>query len=160
MSIDCLQLKQYIILPALTAIGLNSENAVKLLLGTCAQESAMGNYLVQNKIGFNGACGIFQMEKAAYNSLYDSYITRSVSMSAKMKLYLGYNSKPPFERMCSDLSLATIMARLFYYAIKEDLPDPNDVNAIAQYYKKYWNTIKGKATIDEFISNYNKYVIC
>jgi hypothetical protein len=154
------QLKDVIITPALTALGLYSPSAANLLLGTAAQESAMGKFIVQQGIGFRGGIGIYQMEKLTYNDIWDRMVKDNVSIRVKMRLYLGYEGRPAPERMASDLLLSTMMARLFYYSINRPLPDAQDIPAMAAYYKKWFNTSKGAATEQQFIDNYNRYVLC
>ena len=47
---------------------------------------------------------------------------------------------------------AILMARLHYMRVSEKIPD--NIISIADYYKKYYNTIKGA---DMFISRWNYY---
>lgn len=158
MPIDRSQLETFVIRPSLNAIGLLSENAVQLLLGTAAQESALGTYIVQKKMGFNGGLGIYQMEANTFHYIWDSVIQPSAAYRAKLRLLLGYDAKPPTSRMASDLALQTVMTRLFYWKIKEALPSLHDLNGMARYWKKYYNTQLGRGTEDQFIANYKKYV--
>lgn len=158
MGINCQQLRDIVIKPALASLGMNTDDAVYLLLLTAAQETRLGYYLVQQKIGFNGGIGIYQMEANAYHSIWDNMIAPYPAMKAKMKLYTGYDSKPPIARMATDLTLATIMARLYYYRVKEALPKRNDVKAMAQYWKKYWNTELGKGTVEQAVKSYDMFV--
>ena len=37
-------------------------------------------------------------------------------------------------------------------------PIPKTLELQAEYYKKYYNTAGGKATVDEYITNYNNFV--
>lgn len=159
MSISCPQLRDIIIIPALTALGLNSESAVNLLLGTAAQETQMGRYLIQTNISpYKGGIGIYQMQAPTYDYIWNRHVDGSNSMKAKIKLFLGFEGKPPAARMASDLSLASIMARLNYANVLERLPEATDVNALARYWKVYWNTMQGKGTQDQFVQNYKEYV--
>jgi hypothetical protein len=50
------------------------------------------------------------------------------------------------------------MARLFYAAIPEKLPDAGDVRGMAEYWKKFYNTRFGSGTTEEFVTNYARYV--
>ena len=153
------QVKELIIVPALTALGLNSPSAVNLLLGTMAQESQMGHFIVQTNIGLKGGIGAYQMERPAYLDIWRNKVAISTSLKAKIRLLLGYEIMPSAERMASDVMLSTIMARLYYAAISSPFPNPDDISGLAHYYKKYWNTELGKATEQEFINNYNKYIL-
>lgn len=159
MSINCPQLRDVIIKPVLTALGMNSLSAVNLLLGTAAQESQMGHYIVQQKIGFKGGIGIYQMQKPAFEMVWDRLIYSNPAMLARMRLLLNYNGKPPAERMASDIALATAMTRLYYYAINTALPEADDIVELAMYWKKFYNSPIGKGTEQQFVDNYHRYVL-
>jgi len=120
---------------------LYNKSAVNLLLGTAAQESKFGTYIRQ----INGpALGIFQMEKPTFDWLKNIY-----------------GSKYPigeFDELEYNLKLAILLARLRYRIVKEPLPDANNEEGLARYWKKYYNTPLGKGTIEQFINNYKKYV--
>lgn len=158
MSIDCYQLSEYVIKPALSCLGLGGDDAAHLLLLTCAQETQLGKYLVQAKINFSGGIGIYQMQAPTFHYIWDNQVAPYAAVRAKIKLYIGYDNKPAIQRLATDLSLATIMARLFYHRVEEPLPNCNDMKAVATYYKKYWNTERGKATVEEAMANYVLYV--
>lgn len=158
MAFDIYEFREDVVKPALAAINLLSASAVNLLLGTCAQETAFGTFLIQKKIGYEGGLGIYQMERNTYNFVWDAKVQPSPAVRAKIRVYLGYDGKPPAYRLVSDLALATIMARLYYHTFTEPLPEPNDIPGLARYYKLYWNTPNGAATEQQFISNYERYV--
>lgn len=150
------QYKEEILLPVLDLLESNTPSALQLMLGTMAQESRCGTYISQLKDG--PARGIYQMEEATYQDILDNFIKYRLSLSHKILFFLGYNEWPEAKRLNSDLLLSTIFARLHYKRVPEELPVPNDVRAMAKYYKKYYNTPKGKATEEEFIKNYEKYI--
>ena len=157
---DVNQLKNYVIIPSISAIGMYSVEAVQLLLMTCATETHLGQYIKQANLGYNdGAFGIYQQQALSYNELYDNLITPSQSMTAKMRLYLNYVGKPPVQRLMTDCALATIMARMFYHNIPEPIPEATNVEALAYYYKKYYNTEMGKAKVPEVITAYKLLVL-
>ncbi len=153
------QVRDLIISPCLIALGLYSPSAVQLLIGTCSQESQMGKYIAQQGIGLKGGIGIYQMQKNAFDDIWQRVILPNVALRAKLRLFLGYEGKPSAERMVSDIALSTAMARLYYYAIPSALPDANDIPALAAFWKKFYNTPSGGGTEQEFIDNYKKYVI-
>ena len=119
----------------------------------------MGHYLVQQNIGFKGGIGIYQMQRGTYDDIWSRKINDKVAIKARIRLMLGYEGKPPAERMATDMTLATIMTRLFYAAIPNPLLASDDIRGIGEYWKRYYNTALGKGTVDEFVTNYRKYVI-
>ncbi|MEE9302680.1 MAG: hypothetical protein V3U84_02735 [Thiotrichaceae bacterium] len=130
-----------------------SENAVELLMLTAAQETLLGKYLWQVK---GPALGIFQMEPNTYTDIWMNFLT------GRTKILLALNDWIPsagsYElRMKSNLAYQIIMARIFYLRVPALLPPANDIPAMAAYYKKYWNTHLGAATVSDAIHNYMKY---
>jgi len=123
---------------------LSSPGAVKLLLGTGAQESHLGTYMRQLK---GPAVGMFQMEP-------DSFEWLQVKYAEKYPQLVGRGA-PEMEW---DLKLAIIMARLRYRADIFDIPSSDDLPGIAAYWKRVYNTKYGKGTEAEFIANYKRFV--
>lgn len=159
MTIDVEQFKKFVVEPVCKSLGANSPAAMNLLLGTAAQETHMGHWLVQQRIGYNGGIGIFQMEAPTYHFCYAKQITQKPRYKGAFKLLTGYDQKPLAQRLATDLMLATFMARLYYMGFPEPLPRHDDLEGLAWYYKKYWNTSAGAATVEDFIRNYKKYVL-
>lgn len=140
--IDGSQLRTLVIKPALMDLVMFSEEALELLTFTCATESQGGTYLKQIK---GPALGIFQMEPATYNDIWQNYINNHNDI--KLKLLHNFNAPvmPDEERMIYDLRFATAMARIHYLRIPEPLPRLHDLDGLWDYYKKYYNTAAGKA---------------
>lgn len=126
----------------LTEKGLYSESAVKLLLGTMAVESDFGKFTRQ--IG-GPALGIFQMEKPTFEWLKEKY-------SDEYGL-----SRYSFEMLETNNKLAVLFARLRYLVAPDDLPKESDIKGLAEYWKKHYNTPKGKGKTTDFISKFKTY---
>lgn len=152
---NLIQFRECIIKPALMDLQLYSVDALELLVFTCAVESNGGTYLKQIK---GPALGIYQMEPATYNDIWQNYI----KFRPKLALILSSNfdamRMPPEDRMVYDLRYATAMARLFYLRANEPLPAFNDENAIWDYYKIYYNTSAGKADKVYSIGKYHDFI--
>jgi hypothetical protein len=150
MSINTKQLRELVIQPTLEYLGLDSLAAQNLLLGTCAQESAMGTYIKQ----VNGcALGIYQMEPATHDDIWKNFIFFNFSLKEKVS-ELGTTQG----KLIGNLNYATAMCRIHYMRINEPLPAADNIYGLAAYWKKYYNTEKGKGTEEQFITNYQKYV--
>lgn len=163
IGIDVQQLKEYVIEPTLKELDLYSKSAVNLLLGTCAQESLMGHYLHQIK---GSALGIYQMEPTTHDDIWDNYLKYNQALETKLRCIACYfNSNPPSytkphpSLLVYDLKYATAMCRIHYLRVSESLPDAHDVLALANYWKRFYNTPKGKGTVTDFIYNYDKFGI-
>jgi len=143
-----------IIRDALDPLKLYSVKAEELLVITAAQESLGGTYLWQNdRLGFpkGPALGVYQMEPATYKDLFVNFL----SFHEQLLLRMTPGPDKP-ERMVYDLYYATQIARLYYYRFKEAIPE--DLEGQLRYYKKYWNTELGKATIAEARKNYERFL--
>lgn len=130
----------------LRTAGLHSASAVELLLGTCAKESDFGKS--RRQIGGGPALGVMQMEPATFGWLQGRY-------SSSLPELIGRNA----EDLVWDDRLSVIMARLRYLVVPSPLPPANDVEGMARYWKQHYNTPTGRGTVEEFIANYNMFVL-
>lgn len=154
--IDKTQLRTLIVVPVLQELGLHNEVAVNLLMGTCAQESRMGTYIKQ--IGTGPALGIYQIEPATHDDIWANFLKYKPELAAKIKRF-SISGLPDAQQMIGNLYYSTAMARTHYFRVKRPLPtDPNNIAALARYWKIFYNTVLGDGTEDEFIANYKKYV--
>lgn len=146
------QLRDHIIRPATQAVDLWSPASDVLLLGTCGIETKYGAYVRQ----INGpALGVFQMEPATHYDLWMRYLN-SKNMANRILDVCGDIAAPngiPDENILTyNLYYATLMSRVFYLRIPERLPAENDALGMATYYKKYYNTSKGKTDLKKAVS--------
>lgn len=150
--------RECIVRPALDQLQLYSLAAEELLVITCAQESLGGTYLMQNDArGYpkGPALGPYEMERPTYYDLFYNFLNYRPMLWERLvgpTLYV-----PDAERMVYDLRYATGVARLNYYRFPKPLPDYADIDALVRYYKKYWNTELGAATLKETRENYEKF---
>lgn len=152
MGININDLRNYIVRPTLEHLNLWTQAAENLLLGTAAQESQMGHYLHQVK---GLALGIYQIEPATHYDIWKNYLAYHSEL-AEAIYQLG---SPKEEQLIFNLSYATAIARVFYLRVKEPLPDANDLKGLAAYYKRYYNTSRGKATTSDYVKSYKRFVI-
>ena len=141
MALDKHQLKN-LIERVLTEINLNSPQAVDLLLGTCAQESAFGTYLRQT--GGGPALGAFQIEPATFQDLRGRY-------GVRFPIIGRY-----FEELEWDLRLSIIVSRVKYFSCPGPIPLTPEEQAA--YYKKNYNTPAGSGTVEQYMENWRRYV--
>lgn len=148
------QIKDLVIIPALEKIELYSPEAVTLMLGTACVESQCGEYLQQVPSG--PALGIFQIEMATYEDLIKNYLDFRPDLKARvMALYCeGMSAK---QNLTCNLLFQAVVCRLIYLRVSEKIP--NDLAGMANYWKKYYNTSKGKGTPEKFIEAYERYVV-
>lgn len=154
MSLDKSQLKE-LVSDTLDEIGLYSKDAVNLLLGTCAQESAFGTYIRQLNNG--PALGIFQMEPATYDDIVNNYLRYRYDLINEIETTCQCDLENNSEALEWNMKLAICMARIHYLRFKEGIP--NTIEGYAKYWKENYNTEKGAGTEEEFIRNYKEYVL-
>lgn len=148
--------RECIVRPALDQLKLYSVAAEELLVITCGQESVGGTYFMQNDArGFprGPAMGIYQMEPATYLDLWQNFLAYHPGWLDR--LHAGELPHADVGRLVYDLKYATMIARLNYYRVKEALPQ--DLEGQFRYYKKYWNTELGAATLPEIRRNYANF---
>lgn len=149
-------LREHVIRPTLTPLGLWSQAAEDLLVGTAAVESRMGTYLVQ--LGSGPAKGIYQMEPATHQDIWDNWLRYrprdewAITQRVAQYLWDGTAHRPSHQALVVDLAYATIMARLHYRRAPEPLPVAGDLMSMAAYHKKFYNTGLGKTSEGDFIA--------
>lgn len=127
---------------------LHSASAVELLMLTAAQESKLGTFLYQDdgdpEIEQHLAAGIFQIEPTTYYDIIERVVLPRCPSFPILK----------FVDLITDIKLSIVVARCKYWPIPEALPNANDIEGLARYYKRYYNTRKGKAKVQDAINNY------
>jgi len=135
---------------------LSSDAAVNLIMGTIAQESAMGKY--RRQLGNGPARGICQMEPATEKDIWQNFLRYKVVLRNRISTITGVYSHDPKKLEIND-QYAILMCRVHYMRVREALPEAGDVNALAKYWKLHYNTPLGHGTAKEFVKNYKKYLL-
>ena len=142
-----------LIVETLKGIGKYSPEAVRLLLGTAAQESKLGYYIRQ--LGSGPALGIFQMEPNTFYDICNRYLVHKKELRQKILVECNIMTLKP-EMLVYNLKLAICFTRVHY--LRKPAALPFDLKGMAEYWKLHYNTIFGSGTEKEFINNYKKYV--
>lgn len=154
MSINLQQLQELVINPALSRLDLYSEVASNLVLGTAIQESGAGKYIHQ--VGGGPALGIFQMEPRTEGDLWENFIKFRPTISGALKTMLA-PGRDRTSQLITNLDYAAAMCRVHYLRARDPLPtDPNDIDALGRYWKKFYNTPLGAGKVEEFIYNWQR----
>lgn len=155
--IDPNHLVTYVISPTLKILDLPPDQkdsfkaATQLLLGTAMQESECGTWLHQIS---GPAVGVWQMEPATAYDLFRWINGRPELVTVMHAFALDTQMNTP-EEMAGNLYLACAMARIYYYRIPEPLPPADDIPAQAAYYKRYYNTPAGAATVAQYMQGWD-----
>lgn len=129
----------------------------ELLFGTaCAETKLRPRY--QDSSG--NAIGLFQIEYTTFRDIWQRAIKENHPDLGKDMIKNYAKSNPndiTFEDLQLSDELSAIFARLKYAHIKEPIPPAQDLENQANYYKKYYNTPLGKATVQGYIKAYKEF---
>lgn len=153
---DAKQLRDYVIRPTLKYLGLHSQSAEQLVLGTIFQESR-GEYIKQ--LGDGPALGLAQMEPATHDDIWFNYLAYKRKLASNISELASIKSLDPdmvpkAKELMSNLSYAVAMCRVHYLRVPEPLPKAGDIEAMGKYWKQYYNTPLGAGSADEFVEHY------
>lgn len=147
------QLREYVIRPTLIHLGLYSPAAENLLIGTALQESHL-TYIDQLAPGPGPAYGLCQMERATHDDIWEHYLRFNPALKVRVEQMIAPWPSDRLFQMHTNNGYAFGMARVHYLRVPAPLPAADDVVGLARYWKRYYNTLKGKGTVDEFVENY------
>lgn len=149
-------MRHCIVRPALKAINRWSPAAENLVMCTGMQESRY-THLTQLRGG--PARGFWQVEGATHTDYWVNYLAHNSQLAQDIMHACGIDPITPFaaltkmgDRPVWDLRYGAIMCRVHYLRIPEALPAYDDIEAMAKYWKKYYNTVHGKGSEREFIA--------
>lgn len=154
-----LQFDRFILRPVLEALAPEipySEAGRRLLIGTAAHESGGFKFIDQvTASGLAGdvdgpAYGIFQIEAATHDDLWKNFLQYRGAISLKVKQFRA-PAPDPVKQLRSNLCYSVAIARAQFYRATPPLPAADDLDGLAAYYKKWWNTLHGAATAADFI---------
>ena len=158
--IDFNQFKEHVVIPTLKYLEDEipySEEAVDLLMMTCAHESRGGTYLRQRGMkGAEGAFGVYQMEMATHADIYGNFLAHRDNLDDMVNGLASVHLTCE-EDLIVNLTYATAMARVHYWRVAEALPSKDDTRylpLLGEYAKKYFNTPLGKATASKYVMDY------
>ena len=145
-----------VVRPVLHRLGLYSDAAENLLVGTAAQESLLGRYLVQ--VGGGPALGVFQMEPATHRDIWENFLAYRPELVGRIKQLLPPAAAEGWRaaegELVTNLAYAAAMCRVHYLRRPEPLPKADDLVGLAAYWKRFYNTEAGAGTVDEFYMHY------
>ena len=127
---------------------MHSTAAERLLLGTAAAESLLK---YRKQIG-GPALGLFQMEPRSHDDIYENFLNYPGRAVLRQKI-IGLLSHPDadkYDALVNNDPYACAMARVQYYRFPAPMPAADDLDALARYWKRYYNTASGAGTIAGF----------
>jgi len=152
--VDPKQFRFLVIRPALEEIGLWSQSAENLVIGTASQESGL-RYIHQLENG--PAKGFFQMEPDTHDDIWRNWLEYREDIRISildLSLLTNPNEIPDPDQMVHNLRYAAAMCRVHYRRKPGSLPAEDDVEGMAEYWKEHYNTHLGAGEPEEFVENY------
>jgi len=134
---------------------LDSPVAEELLIATAAHESLGGTYLKEDH---GPALGLYQMEPVTHDDIWSKFMPNHSEVTHRLMTTCQMSTKPLSSMLVFNLFYSTAMARIFYLRATAGLPATSDIDALWEYYKKFWNTEKGRAVKEDFIRNYFRFL--
>ena len=131
---------------------LYSKDAVDLVYKTGNAETG---YRHLKQMGGGPAIGFWQVEPATLIDIMDNYVKFRPELEKRLK-NLGFSSEDMETRVMSNIALQAVFCRLKYKRDKYALPQSNDLEAQAKYWKRVYNTHLGKGTIKHFMEANNE----
>ena len=154
------QVAEFVVRPALKFLGeyndiaLWSPIAEALVVRTGVQESAKFQYIDQLTPGPGPAYGPFQMEKPTLEN-HINWLSQPdrKDLMAKIEMLRGEWIMDTASELHGNWFLAAALCRVHYLRVNEPLPTSEDLHEIGAYWKRHYNTMAGKGTVDEFVRN-------
>jgi hypothetical protein len=146
------QLRELIIKPALEDLIMLSDDAVELLVFTCAVESNGGSSITNAK-----GLGIYGMCPESYHDIWQNYLIGKSSLYMRLHSNFDVNRIPDEYRLIYDLRFATAMTRIHYARVLEPIPQKANQEQFWEYYKTHYNTVLGRVDKDQSLCRYHSF---
>lgn len=158
MNKEATQILDLVITPTHKALGLWSQSADRIVLCTFQTETQFD--AVRQDIGprrYGAAYGLSQMEKATFDDHVKHMEKRNPEIKELIIKICNLDVFPDVEALTWNDRLAVCMTRYHYKRVPDPLPDVNDLEGMARYWKKYYNTPMGAGTVEKFIKDCKQF---
>lgn len=150
--LDPKQFREFVVRPTLRYLNLWTQAAENLVVGTAIQESGL-RYVDQLTPGPGPAYGVFQIEKATHDDLLRWVQRTRPDLAGRLESLKGVHP-PGVDQLHTNLAYGAAMCRLYYLRTGKPLPEADDIEGMAAFWKRHYNTFKGKGRPDQFIRAY------
>lgn len=144
--IPLIQLRDHVVQPALTTLGLYNSSACRLIIGTGLMES---DYQYIAQVG-GPALGPFQMEPETADDIWDNYLAFNDNLKSSMTS-LMVAAADRVSQLAWNWQYAAAMCRIKYLRSPLPLPQSNDLIGMAAIWKQVYNTDQGAGDSQVFI---------
>ena len=160
---DVKQFTTHIVQPTLSKLEMDHAlSAVEMMVGTVAVESSF-EFIKQK--GGGPAIGFFQLEPATIEDVVVRYVQNkdktfraNFEQASLLVAPWNFTAAGLLDHVMANLRLQCAIARVKYWMTPEALPPLADIPGYARYWKKYYNTINGAGTEDDFVKAWSQHV--
>lgn len=151
------QFRIFIVRWVLQHLGLHSQAAEDLVVGTAVHESGGLRFFEQvtgkgdRELG--PALGFFQVELATHDDLHQRFLVYRPDLRRKL-LELMPERPGAKLQLAGNTFYGAAVCRLIYYRCPEALPAAGDIDGYARYWKQHYNTWRGKGDPADWIAHY------
>lgn len=142
-------IRDHIVIPALGACGIHSAARERLVMATGLAES---HFEAVRQKGGGPALGYFQMESMTHDDIWARYLGASKRQALLDGLRALSDTPGEARELECNPFYAAAMCGIHYLRVAAPLPHPNDIEGMAGYWKRYYNTAAGKGTVQGFIA--------
>lgn len=152
-------MRDYVVRPAQQRVDMWSIAREQIVIGTGLVESGF-KCLDQTTPGPGPAYGFWQMEEPTHVDLWVNYINfQSSALRSVLLEMAGVKFAPPLiTTLHWNLMYAAAMCSVHYKRVPKKLPVAGDFEAMAAYWKQWYNTPAGKGTIEKAIPFFKQAV--
>jgi len=143
---------RHVIRPVNSLLGMQSRSADRLVLYTMATESDL-MYVRQRPSG--PARGLGQVEPATHEDIWTNFLDYRPELAERVLTLIAPDFAPTPDKMIANHWYSAAMVRLKYYRDPEPLPQPADIENMAEYWKRVYNTPQGKGKVSDFVRKAN-----
>ena len=158
MGICATELRHYVVRPTLKHMGMWSQAAENLLLGTAARESGLGFHL---KMANTQALGIYQISPKMHRSIWDRFLAPKSDLSslvrglASQREFLSH----PHHELATNLAYATAIAWLVYWRHEPNIAkiESSDIRTLGRLWQKHFHS-RCPGTVQSFVDSYQELI--
>jgi hypothetical protein len=137
-----------------SGLKLNTLSAVKLIMGTAATESRMGEFIKHS--GGGPGVGVYQVQPVAFRDLV-SKMNGNPKLKGAVFPFSGTSPWPMTNQIAGNMFLATSVCRMIYWFSQEALPPPGDIIGLATYYKEYYDSQIGAKAAEIWLDSWKQF---
>ena len=99
------------------------------------------------------------METLTHDSIWQTYLPHNAAISHKLMVLCQFARAPKAQQLIHDLMYSVCMMVILYKWRIDSHKErhPLTLEEAAQIWKTYYNTSKGKGTVEQFINDYRKF---